>query len=408
MADTAAEEIWRYSRIGELDLDRFRPADPSRSVSPVPSPRPAVGRSRPRRASAPGSSSCATAGSSTTSSTSSSPPRASCVCGLATCERDRRRVGARHLLGRVTRTRSPCCTTRSSPGGAFIKVPAGVVVEKPIIVLHWSEGDGLATFPHTLVVAEESSEVTVLDRFGSPDVRGDHHLVDAVVELVVGDNARAALPVGAGARPAHLADRAPARPCRSRRVAALVGGRARRRLRPAAQRVAADSATAPRATCMAVYFGDHAQMLDFRTLQDHDAPNTRSDLLFKGAVEDEAHSVYSRPHPAPPRGAQGGGEPDEPQPRAHARAQVPSRSRTSRSRPTTSAAPTPARSARSTTSSCTTWRAGACRPTKPSGSSSSASSTTSSSGCRCRRSGRRCAARSSRRSEHRRGDRRRG
>jgi Fe-S cluster assembly protein SufD len=43
----------------------------------------------------------------------------------------------------------------------------------------------------------------------------------------------------------------------------------------------------------AVYFGDHTQMLDFRTLQDHDAPNTRSDLLFKGAVEDEAHSVYS-------------------------------------------------------------------------------------------------------------------
>jgi Fe-S cluster assembly protein SufD len=44
---------------------------------------------------------------------------------------------------------------------------------------------------------------------------------------------------------------------------------------------------------LAVYFGDHAQMLDFRTLQDHDAPNTRSDLLFKGAVEDEARSVYS-------------------------------------------------------------------------------------------------------------------
>ena len=34
-------------------------------------------------------------------------------------------------------------------------------------------------------------------------------------------------------------------------------------------------------------------MLDFRTLQDHDAPDTRSDLLFKGAVEDTAQSVYS-------------------------------------------------------------------------------------------------------------------
>ena len=43
----------------------------------------------------------------------------------------------------------------------------------------------------------------------------------------------------------------------------------------------------------AVYFGDGDQMLDFRTLQDHVAPRTRSDLLFKGAVEDHAHSVYS-------------------------------------------------------------------------------------------------------------------
>jgi Fe-S cluster assembly protein SufD len=44
---------------------------------------------------------------------------------------------------------------------------------------------------------------------------------------------------------------------------------------------------------LAVYFGDNDQMLDFRTLQDHDAPRTRSDLLFKGAVEDRARSVYS-------------------------------------------------------------------------------------------------------------------
>jgi Fe-S cluster assembly protein SufD len=34
-------------------------------------------------------------------------------------------------------------------------------------------------------------------------------------------------------------------------------------------------------------------MLDFRTLQDHHAAHTTSELLFKGAVEDEADSVYS-------------------------------------------------------------------------------------------------------------------
>jgi Fe-S cluster assembly protein SufD len=44
---------------------------------------------------------------------------------------------------------------------------------------------------------------------------------------------------------------------------------------------------------VAVYFANESQMLDFRTLQDHDAPHTSSELLFKGAVEDEAESVYS-------------------------------------------------------------------------------------------------------------------
>jgi Fe-S cluster assembly protein SufD len=34
-------------------------------------------------------------------------------------------------------------------------------------------------------------------------------------------------------------------------------------------------------------------MHDFRTIQDHIAPKTTSDLLFKGAVSDTARSVYS-------------------------------------------------------------------------------------------------------------------
>jgi Fe-S cluster assembly protein SufD len=167
-----------------------------------------------------------------------------------------------------------------------------VVVDKPIIVLHWSEGEGLATFPHTLVVADESSEVTVVDRFGSPEVGGAGHLVDAVVELVVGDNARlrylsvqehgpktwqVALQRAHVGRDASLHSSA----------VALGGDYARLR---SESLLGGDNAESD---LMAVYFGDHTQMLDFRTLQDHDAPNTRSDLLFKGAVEDQAHSVYS-------------------------------------------------------------------------------------------------------------------
>jgi Fe-S cluster assembly protein SufD len=43
----------------------------------------------------------------------------------------------------------------------------------------------------------------------------------------------------------------------------------------------------------AIYFGETQQMLDFRTFQDHAAPDTTSNLLFKGAVGDSSRSVYT-------------------------------------------------------------------------------------------------------------------
>jgi Fe-S cluster assembly protein SufD len=174
-------------------------------------------------------------------------------------------------------------------GGAFVKVPAGVVVERPIVVLHWSEGNGCASFPHTLVLLEESADATVVERYGSPN---HDHLVDGVVELLIGDGAhlRYLSLQEHGTRAwqvalqrAHLGRNATLRSS----AVALGGEYARLRSESLL------AGQAPESDQLAVYFGDGHQMLDFRTLQDHDAPHTRSDLLFKGAVEDEARSVYS-------------------------------------------------------------------------------------------------------------------
>ena len=50
---------------------------------------------------------------------------------------------------------------------------------------------------------------------------------------------------------------------------------------------------AGRTALLAAYLGTKDQVHDFRTLQDHHAPRSESELLFKGAVADEARSVYS-------------------------------------------------------------------------------------------------------------------
>jgi Fe-S cluster assembly protein SufD len=286
---TPDEEIWRYSRIDQLDLDRYRPASLDELGAPGDERAPGGG---PFAREAGEHSGLLVVRDGRVVRHELDPAleaQGVRVCGLATCGADDE---VQAVLGSVAADSPDAFTTLHDafmPGGALIWVPDGVVVEHPIVVIHWAEGDGLASFPHTLVVAGHSAQVAVLERFGSPVT---DHLVDAVAELVVCDNASVRyLSVQEhgprtwhiGLQRAHLG-----RDARLRSAAVALGGDYAR-LRSEA-RLDAPGAEAEQ---VAVYFGDGNQMLDFRTLQDHAAPNTRSELLFKGAVEDTAKSVYS-------------------------------------------------------------------------------------------------------------------
>jgi len=252
---TDSEEIWRYSRIKELDLERYRPRAAAERSLFVSGPADADG---------------VTVGD---------------LADLGDSDAVREHFG---VCSDGSRDAFVTLHDAFAAGGAFVHVPKGVVVDEPIFVEHRSGGDGLASFPHTLVVAEPGSQVTVVDRFAAV---GDH-LSDAVIELVVGDDAHVryvsvqehgpqtwaiALQRAHVARDATLHSSA----------IALGGDYARLRSESLLEGQAAES------DLLAVYFGDGEQMHDFRTLQDHAAPRTRSDLLFKGAVEDAARSVYS-------------------------------------------------------------------------------------------------------------------
>jgi Fe-S cluster assembly protein SufD len=290
---TERQEIWRYSRIGELDLSNFRPVPPEQMGEPGVEPAPGGG---PIAAEAGERSGLVVVRNGRVvhhKLDADLEAKGVRVCGIATCEADE----LASLLGTCSDASPDAFTALHDAflaGGAYVKVPRGVVVDKPIVVLHWSEGDGLASFPHTLVVAEDGAQVTVFDRYGSADTKagGVGHLVDAVVELVIGDNAHVRYLSVQEQGPhtwqvalqrAHLGRDSSLKSS----VVALGGAYARLRSESLLAGAGAES------DLTAVYFGDGHQMLDFRTLQDHDAPNTRSDLLFKGAVEDTAQSVYS-------------------------------------------------------------------------------------------------------------------
>ena len=285
---TAEEEIWRYSRVGELDLARYEPFAVAE-----------LGLAGDERAPG-GGPWAAEAGHHAGMIVvrdgrvvhheldAGLEAKGVRVCGIATCDD----ADVSTIVGSVSGSSEDAFTVLHDAflaGGAFIQVPAGVVMEDPILVLHWCEGDGKASFPHTVVSLGEGAEATVLDRFGSPET---DHLVDAVTELIVAENAhlRYLSVQEHGSRTWHLGlQRAfVGRNATLKTSAVVLGGDyARLRSESVLQGEGAES------NQLAVYFADGKQMLDFRTLQDHDAPRTRSDLLFKGAVEDDARSVYS-------------------------------------------------------------------------------------------------------------------
>jgi len=285
---TPAEEIWRYSRVDQLDLGRYRPFALDELGAPGAARAPGGGPWAAEAGSHAGLVVVRNGRVVHHELDDSLAAKGVRVDGLATTDEP----AVREQLGRASAASEDAFTVLHDAflaGGAYVSVPPGVVVEAPILVLHWSDGDGRASFPHTLVAAGSDSEVTVLDRFGSPDT---DHLVDAVVELLVGDAARVRyLSVQEhGPRTWHVQlQRAHVGRDASLRAAAVALGGDYARLRTESLLTGEGAES----DLLAVYFGDGDQMLDFRTLQDHDAPRTRSDLLFKGAVEDHAKSVYS-------------------------------------------------------------------------------------------------------------------
>jgi Fe-S cluster assembly protein SufD len=201
--------------------------------------------------------------------------------------------GGSDLLGAVVGTRSDPFVSLHDALAAdpvLIRIPRGVVVTDPIVVVHWIDGDGAAVFPRTVVVAEEESEATVLQIVGSPD--DVTTLSVPVTEVSVGPAARLRTmemqELGAAAWQLGSYFARVGRDASLDSSAVALGAHyARLRLDVELAEKGAE------ADLIAVYFGEGDQMHDFRTLQDHSAPRTRSDLLFKGAVEDRARSVYS-------------------------------------------------------------------------------------------------------------------
>ncbi|HEY8837341.1 MAG TPA: Fe-S cluster assembly protein SufD [Dehalococcoidia bacterium] len=175
-------------------------------------------------------------------------------------------------------------------GGAFVYVPKNVVVKLPLYSLLSVATENMAVFPHVLVVADVGSQVSIVEEYGSPDsVKGIFS--SGVTEIFVRDNAhvRYANLQRWGDTTQHFGMQRVVldRDARLNFVTVGLGGRLSKVTGESVMRGSGSSSE-----LLGLFFGRKNQQFDYVTLQDHQAPNTTSDLLFKSALNDRARSIY--------------------------------------------------------------------------------------------------------------------
>ncbi|MGH2678575.1 MAG: Fe-S cluster assembly protein SufD [Actinomycetota bacterium] len=195
-----------------------------------------------------------------------------------------------HSLVSPDRTKFTALHAAFRTGGTFVYVPRGVAVTLPLQTLTYLDAERTAVFPHTVLVAEEGSEVTYIDRMVSPDLGSA--LSDAVVEIHAGPGAHVRYVSlqdwGSGVTHLSVQRAEVGRDAEVRSLAVAFGGDL--------SRTEVESVLAGpggHSEMLGLYFTDGAQHFDHRSLQDHVAPNCTSDLLYKGALKDTSRVVYS-------------------------------------------------------------------------------------------------------------------
>lgn len=171
----------------------------------------------------------------------------------------------------------------------LLEIPRGARLTDPVAVVNVVHTPSVAVFPRLLVVVADGAEAQLVNVLvsGEPEA-----FAAPVAELEVGSAARLQY--------LNLQELGP-RATGIDQTAARVAGQGHLAIGLAAvggtyARSRVDCTLAGRGATgdmSAMYFGDRDQVLDFRTFQNHLAPDTNSNLLFAGAVEDRARSIYS-------------------------------------------------------------------------------------------------------------------
>lgn len=283
---TLKEEEWRRTDIRGLKLDAFAPATGEGSGDGAPAIAAGIG--------ADASTVLAHVNGAAASRPSASLPEGVIFCGLAEAVAKHPELVKRHLLTKAVGIEADAFAALHGAfwsGGAFLYIPAGVKVPEPLFHVVGLSGGGQSDFNHTLVVLEEGAEASLVQECLGRGREGAPGLHVGAVEILQAKGSRL--------RFVNIQDwddttwhfsRERAIVEADARLQWTVGGLGSK-LSKVNQEVTLAGPGA-RAQVNGVMFTTGKQHLAYFTRQDHAAPNTTSDLLYKGGLKDRSRVVW--------------------------------------------------------------------------------------------------------------------
>lgn len=278
---TTRVEEWKYTNLASLARTVFEPAEPpASSVPPRPSWVEQVGVVLVRTLNG--------------HPVSQVVERGFSIHPLRTVWRESPELIERHL-GRYAafdRHAFVALNTAFFEDGVLVRIADGVVLESPLVLMHYLAADGeapVASHPRTLVLAGRNSQAQIVEAWTGPD--GQVYLTNAVAEVVLGEGAvleyvRVQLE---GDRAYHFSA-LHARQGRSSSLAVhtvLLGGALTRA--EIGSVLAGEGAST---TLNGLYLARGEQHMDNYTTLDHAQPHATSVELYKGILDGRSSGVF--------------------------------------------------------------------------------------------------------------------
>ncbi len=174
--------------------------------------------------------------------------------------------------------------------GLLLYVPRGVTLEAPLHSVLWGPGAGLAHFSHLLVYLDQGAEATYVHESASPTESRDA-LHAGIVEIIVGRGGSLRfVELQSWGRHVWNFTHERIRLENDARLDWIFGAVGSRVTKNFSELDLAGEGASGRMS--GFYFTDGDQHLDHDTQQNHLAPHTTSDLLFKGALKGHSRSVW--------------------------------------------------------------------------------------------------------------------